>query len=398
MKFPFFRGDKKRVYLDYASSTPIDPSVTRILTESFAVFYNPSSIHKEGVLARNKIELARSEAVRFIDAQPDEIIFTGSGTESCVLAIRGVVEQARSVVGKPHVITSMIEHASVLETIKDLERRAVIRATYLQPDHEGRISVDDIKESIQEDTVLISVMMVNNEVGTIEPIKDIGLLVRKHKNEKGYPLFHTDASQAVLYNEISVLKLHTDLLTLDGIKCRGPRGIGLLYVKRGIRLAPVLTGGGQEKGLRSGTENISAICGFAHALTQAKQEREVETNRVEEVRAYAKIKIKNVIPNVVFNESKTHHSPHILSVCFPACDAEFVVISLDALGIAAAWGSACKSIHGDTSSYVLAAMGKDDCMQSSVRFSFGKETTKKDIDALCDALVELVHRKVITTT
>lgn len=394
MEWPFLQRKSKRIYLDYASSTPVASFVVDELKNSFGIFENPSSIHKEGVKARNVLEEGRKEIARTIEAQPDEIIFTASGTESCVIAIRGVVAHAKRHIKTPHIIVSSIEHAAVLETAKDLETKGEIRVTYVEPDEHGVIHPNTIKEHLTEDTVLVSVMTVNNEIGTVEPIKEIGLLLRKHKSEYGYPLFHSDASQAFLYNDLSVLKLHVDLMTLDGIKCYGPRGIGVLFKKRNVNIDTPITGGGQEQGVRSGTENVGAIRGLAKALTYGMEIRDTERVRVEEVRQYAKDMIKKTIPNVLFNESETR-SPHILSVCFPNCDAEYVVISLDALGIACAWGSACKSINGDTSSYVLQAIGKDECKQSTVRFSFGRETTKKDINVLCDALRELVHRKVI---
>lgn len=394
MKWSLLRKKQKRIYLDYASSTPVAPSVARVLEESFSFFQNPSSVHREGVRAHDLMEESRKQVAHTIEAQPDEIIFTASGTESCVIALRGVVEQAKGFIEVPHIIVSSIEHAAVLETAKDLGKRGIARVSYVDPDEHGVIHAEYIKECLTPETVLVSVMTVNNEIGTVEPIKEIGLLLRKHKNEKGYPLFHSDASQAFLYNELSVLKLHTDLMTLDGIKCYGPRGIGVLFKKRNVRLDTPITGGGQEQGIRSGTEHVGAIRGLACALVYGKEVREKETIRVEAIRQYAKSVITKVIPGALYNENE-QHSPHILSVCFPGCDAEYVVISLDALGIACAWGSACKSAHGDTASYVLDKMGTETCKQSTVRFSFGRETTKKDIDVLSDALRELVHRNVI---
>ena len=394
MTWSLFTRKTKRVYLDYASSTPVAPVVIDVIKKFVTTFENPSSIHIEGVRARNILEESRRQIARTIEAQPDEIIFTASGTESCVIALRGIVAHAKQYVSTPHIIVSSIEHAAVLETAKDLEKRGEVHVTYIEPDEYGVIHPNTIKEHLTEETVLVSIMAVNNEIGTIEPIKEIGLLLRKHKNEYGYPLFHSDASQAFLYNSLSVIKLHVDLMTLDGIKCYGPRGIGILFKKRNVRLDSPITGGGQEQGVRSGTENTGAIRGLAKALTYGMEIREKESIRVEEIREYAKDIISKTIPNTLFNESD-NHSPHILSVCFPHCDAEYVVISLDALGIACAWGSACKSVKGDTASYVLESLGKKECVHSTVRFSFGRETTKRDINVLCDALCELVHRKVI---
>lgn len=398
--FKKFTKHKKRIYLDYASITPIDNDVKQAIEKGYEFFYNPSSIHKDGVQARGMLDDARERVAHFFHAHADEIMFTASGTESCVTALRGVVHHAQREAGieTPHIIISAIEHAAVMETAEQLQAEGA-RVSIVPVDAGGRIDVAEVKELITKETVLISLIMMNNEIGVIEPIREMSLVVRKYKTEHKsmYPLFHTDASQALLYEDIDLRKIHVDLLTGDSIKCYGPRGVGVLVKRRDVMMDPLLTGGGQEKGLRSGTENVPGIVGFAKALEIARDQRESERTRLMHIRLYAKEKIQKIIPGAEFNEDEHFTSPHILNVCFKGSDAEYIVISLDALHISCSYASACQSLHGDTSSYVIGALQKSDCERSSVRFSFGRDTTYTHIDALGDALAELVHRKVIQT-
>lgn len=394
MKLPFV-GSQRRLYLDFASITPVSRRVQKSIADSYTYFYNPSSIHTEGVTVHKRLATARKLVADEFRAHSDEIIFTASGTESCVLAVRGVVEAARKEIAQPHIIVSAIEHPAVLETARALEAAGHAHLSILSVDESGLVNVSELAKLIRTDTVLVSIQYTNNEIGVCEPIRDIGLLIAKMRGHNTYPVFHSDASQAVLYEELNTTKLHVDLMTIDGIKCYGPRGIGVLYKRRGVTLVPLMTGGGHEGGMRSGTENYPAIYGLADALVDAREQRESETVRLSEIRTYARDEIRRHIPQARVHESQTHQSPHILNICFPGSDAEYIVLSLDALGIAVSATSACRSLHGDTSSYVVSALGDESCATSSIRFSFGRETQRRDIDRLLRALKELVHRQVI---
>lgn len=388
--------EQKRVYLDYASITPIDTDVLRVVTETHKVFFNPSSIHKDGVQAKKLLDTHRLDIARIYHVHPDEVLFTASGTESCVLALRGVVEKAKETIERPHIVITSIEHPAVLETARALEKQG-IDISIVPVNDEGVVSVSDISNAIQDNTVLVSSVMTNNETGTIEPIRELSLLIKKIRKEKAgaYPLLHTDASQALVYEELDLRKIHVDLLSGDSIKCYGPRGIGMLFVRRTTALSTIMSGGGQEGGIRSGTENLPAIAGFACALKKAVAVRAREVSRLQQIKNYAWHNIHTIVPSAHINGMETGGSPHILNICFKGCDAEFVVLSLDALGISCSYASACKSLHGDSSSYVVEALGKLDCARSSIRFSFGRHTSVSDIDLLCDAIRELVHRGVI---
>lgn len=403
MTFSWFstKEKKERLFLDYASITPIDQRVLKVVHDAHRYFQNPSSIHKDGVEAKRFIEEARKKVASFFHAHQDEIIFTASGTESCVMAIRGVVFEARKKIKRPHIILSAIEHPAISETVKSLKEEGV-EVSILPVDENGFVQITDLKELIKEETVLVSIQMVNSEIGTIEPIRDISLYIEKIKKEKTfvksentYPLLHTDASQAICFEDIDLRKIHVDLLTGDSIKCYGPRGMGLLFKRRNVKLSLIITGGGQEFGLRSGTENLPGILGFAKALEIIEAMRVEERERLADVKSYAIERITTLVSECEINGSIEMSSPHILNICFKGADAEFIVLSLDALGISCSYASACKSLHGDATSLVINALGKKGCEGSSVRFSFGRSTTRKSIDRLIEVLTELIHRGVI---
>lgn len=378
----------KRIYLDYASLTPIDPRVLREIKAFSAPKYaNPSSLYSEGVAAKKALENARKGVADTIHAQPDEIFFTSGGTEANALALDGVVRMARANgIQNPHIIISVIEHSSIIETANMLEKYGC-EITRLAVNSAGVISLDELKKSIKSNTVLVSIMTVNNEVGSIQPIRDIAKIVRDaRKNQDrtltqvvprsdlvfSYPLFHTDAAQAFLYQELYVEKLGVDLLTLDGSKVYGPRGIGCLFVKRNTPIQPVILGGGQEGGMRSGTENVPAIVGFANALDIAAKERAKESERIERLRdEFIRLLRKNK-PEVVINGAG---SQHILNVSIPGIDNEFLLFQLDAHGIACSTKSSC--LRDDEESYVLKAIGANS--GNSLRFSFGRWTTSREI-------------------
>jgi cysteine desulfurase len=394
----FNLGKNNRIYADYASITPTDPRVLHALREYYSKEYgNPSSLHKEGVAAKKALIEARKKCADLIKAHMDEIVFTGTGTEANNLAMFGVIEHLLESEKKPeelHVITSVIEHPSVLECVRDLAKRGV-KVDYLGVDENGIINIKELKEKLRRETCLVSVMMVNNEIGTIEPIHDIARTVRHFKKHVGsahvatnprgeidervsYPLVHTDASQAFLYTDLSIEKLGVDLLTLDSHKVYGPKGVGMLFAKRGVRIAPQIVGGGQESCMRAGTENIPGIVGFAQALEIAHIEREKETARLATLRDMFIDELLKHHPQCVLNGSRTERIANNVNISIPDIDNEFFVLQLDAAGIACSTKSSC--LRDENESYVIEALHHDKQRSaSSIRFSFGRFTKKGDI-------------------
>lgn len=369
---------KKRIYLDYAASTPIDPRVGRVVKKYQKVFANPSAIHAEGVLARKEIEGSRKNIARMARVKPEEVYFMSSGTESINLAIRGAVEKYG---GKAHVITSKIEHPAVLEVCKSLESNGQAEITYLDVGEDGLVNPEDIESKLKENTVLVSIMQANNEIGSIQKISDISRVIKKFRGNRKYPYFHTDASQGALYLGFELESLGVDLLSIDGIKVYGPRGMGVLIKKNYVDLNPIILGGGQERGLRSGTENLPAIKGLEKALLIAQEERKEEFKRLKDLEAY----FLNKIPNIKRNGNQKTKLPNIISLCLPGMDAEFLVIKLDHLGFAVSRGSACGN-RSEGSSYVIKELGKKECESSSIRISLGRYTTKGDLHKLARVL------------
>ena len=335
--------NSKRVFLDYASTTPTDKRVISAMKPFWnAKFQNPSALYEEGVDVRKIIDQSRRHIANITQAKPSEIIFTGSGTESDNLAIIGV---ARSVgkkgdISNPHIITTNIEHVAVIESCKRLEKEG-FEVTYLSVNSDGTISVDDIKRSLRPETILVSVMLANNEIGTIFPIRQIGVEVSKYKKEQNrisasYPYFHSDASQAPNYLDINVDRLGVDLLTLDGSKIYGPKGIGCLIAKSHIPMEPILYGGGQESGFRPGTENVPAIVGFTKALQITTDMQGEESERLKELQDYFIRQLKEEIPKAEINGSIKNRLPNNINICIRGLNAEFAVIQLDEAGVSCA--------------------------------------------------------------
>ena len=391
---------KHRTYLDYASLTPIDKRVSNEMQKfSSSEYANPSSFYKEGVMAKEVLKNSRAEIASYIHSHPSEIYFTSGGTESNNLAILGVIESLHEKgveYDKMHVIISVIEHSSVRECANHLSNLGVEVESVFVDEH-GVVSVDEIKNKIKSNTVIVSIMTVNNEIGSVQPIREIAKMIRHFRanlkkvdndlvdakvvtdqvsafnfQDFAYPVFHTDASQAFLFEEINIEKLGVDLLTLDSSKVYGPRGFGLLYVKKTTPIVSVIFGGGQESDLRSGTENIPAIRGFAKALEIVNKNREVEVKRVVELRDYFIKELKKIRGDIKVNGSG---SPFILNVTIPKIDNEFFVLQLDAKGISCSTKSSC--LGDDEESYVLNAI--DVKSKESVRFSFGRWTKKRDL-------------------
>lgn len=382
-----FLKRKRGVYADYASATPLDPTVKKEIERSFSFFGNPASIHSFGRDAKEALEEARVKIARLFQTQADEIVFTSGGTESNNLAIFGFAHASGTSLS---IITSGIEHSSILEPIRALEGKGA-HVTYLPVNDQGRISQIDLKNELEKakGIVLVSLAYANGEIGTIEDVRGIGRIIKGYKEKKAV-YFHTDASQAAAFLRILPNDLFVDLLTVDASKIYGPKGAGLLFVKRGTPLSPLFRGGGQERGVRPGTENVSGAVGLASALTLADSYRERETKRLEILRDSLKEKILAYVPNASVNGAGSI-LPNFLNVCIPSIDAEFFAVRLDSLGIALSSASACRSISGSGSSYVIESLpGRAGCGKSSLRISLGRNSKGSDVEKIADAIRSLL--------
>lgn len=383
----------KKVYLDYASTTYLDKEVLKAMKPYFEKIYaNPSSIHQEGRKAKYALYQAREKIARILNCQPTEIIFTGSGTESCNLAILGIAENFSE--KKGHIITSKIEHSAVLKPCQKLEKQG-FKVTYLPVGREGIVKISDLEKAIQPDTFLVSIMYANNEIGTIQPISEIGKLIKKLNikllaQSKIY--FHTDACQAAGFLNLDVKKLGVNLLTLNGSKIYGPKGIGMLYVGQETPIKPLILGGVQEEGKRAGTENLAGILGFAKALELAQKDRKKESKRLTKLRDYLIFGIEKKIPKVVLNGHREKRLPNNVNVSILDIEGEAVLLWLDKYGILASTGSACDSQSLEPSHVILALNRPYEFAHGSLRFSLGKKTNKKDIDYLLKALPKIAKR------
>lgn len=339
---------------------------------------NPSSPHYFGRLAKQALEESREKIANAINAKNEEIIFTSGGTEADNLALRGIALQSGR--KKGHIITSSIEHHAVLRTCSALERDGY-SVTYLPVDDQGRVNPDDLEASIRKDTILISVMLANNETGVVEPISEIGSIARKHEIP-----FHCDAVQAVGKMAVDVNSLCADLLSISAHKLYGPKGIGALYVRKGMRLAPIMTGGHHEGTLRAGTENVAGIVGFAHALKIAIDEMDIYSSKVSSLRDRFESALLERIPFSTVHCTQAERLPHCSSVGFRSVEAESILLHLDLKGIAVSSGSACTTGESEPS-HVLTAMGiSPEIAQGTVRISLGKENTEEEINYTLDAL------------
>ena len=376
----------RKIYLDNAATAPIDPSVQKEVSRGMKIYGNPSSFNDAGRLASKELTKARLKIARFLGAHQEEIVFTGSGSEANNMAIRGLVFGDTK--GKKEIITSPIEHPSVLEPIKNLGDKGS-RIVFVKVNKEGFVDAEDLVSKINNKTVLVSVMYANNEVGTIEPIIKIGKMVDIFKKSgKGFPLFHVDACQAAGSLNMNVNSLNVDMLTFNGSKIGGPRGIGVLYVRRGISLTPLILGGGQERGLRAGTENLPAILGLAKAVELVNKK---ETARLIELRNYFIGKIKEVGFDIKLNgPTGKERLPNNINISVPGLDSENLLLELDKYGIYAGSGSACTSRSVEPS-HVLKAIGVEKkYLFGALRFSMGRETTKKDLDYVLKILPKVI--------
>ncbi len=377
----------RRIYLDYAASTPIDKEVFRTMLPYFGLDYsNPSSVHTSGRKAKRIIENARIDISKIINSNDNEIIFTSGGTEANNLAILGFARANRQ--NGNHIIISSIEHKSIIEAVNQLEKEG-FEISFMPVDNFGRIKIEECLTLITTKTILISVMYVNNEIGTIQPIKELS---ERIKNETPFkPLIHTDACQAANLFSLDVKDLGVDLMTINSSKIYGPAGIGLLYKRNDIKLHPIVFGGGQERGLRSGTESIANIFGFSLALTKAQENRKEEYERLKSLQKYFVEELEELIPNILINVPLEFRSPSITHVTVPYIEGESMLLKLDNLGIEVSTGSACSS-NDLKPSYVLLAIGQDvKLIHGSLRFSFGRHTTKEDIDRVLNIFPKIVE-------
>ncbi len=375
----------KRIYMDHNATTPLrEEALEAMLPYLREEFGNASSLHSFGTRARRAVEATREEVAAALGARAREIIFTGCGTESDNQAIKGVAFANRD--KGNHVITSRIEHKAVLQTCQYLEKQG-FRVTYLPVDEYGLVNPDEVAQAITDRTVLVSVMFANNEVGTIQPVAEIAQVCR----EKGV-YFHTDAVQVVGKLPIDVVKLGVDLLSLSAHKFYGPKGVGALYVRKGVKIDPLLHGGHQERGRRAATENVAGIVGLGKAIELRLGEMEVEAKRLTTLRERLYTGLVARVDHVYLNGHPTQRLPGTLNVCFEYIEGEGIIMGLDLAGVAVSSGSACTSATLSPS-HVLLAMGVHPAVaQGSIRFGLGRENTEEDVDYVLETLPPIIER------
>jgi cysteine desulfurase len=379
-------GTMERIYLDHAATTPMHPRVIEKMMEVMNKnFGNPSSIHSFGREARHYIDLARETLARSIGAKENEIIFTSGGTEADNMALFGAAESNHHK-GK-HIITTQVEHHAVLHACQRLEKMG-FEVSYLPVDKSGVISLDELSRTLRDDTILVSIMYGNNEVGTIQPIKEIGELIQTHQ-----ALFHTDAVQAYGIEEINVEELNVDLLSVSAHKVNGPKGTGFLYVRDKVKLVPRAYGGEQERKRRAGTENVPAIVGFQEAVKIASEER---LGKREKYQGFKQTFINYLTEHQIdfsINGLLEHSMPHVLNLSFPGTNVEAMLVNLDLAGIAVSSGSACTAGSIEPSHVLVAMFGKEsDVLINSIRFSFGFNTTEDQIMKTAEETARIVLR------
>lgn len=377
--------DVPTIYLDHAATTPVDRRV-RATMEPFCAknFGNPSALYRQGRDAKAALKNARERVAKILDVQPAEITFTGSGTESDNLAVLGVARAARENSDRNHIITTAIEHRAVLNACKVLEREN-FKITYLPVDRTGLVRPKDLKKAIRPTTALISIIYANNEIGTIQPLKELTALA----HSKDIP-FHTDACQAAGFLDVRPDKLGVNLLTLNASKMYGPKGVGVLYHREDIPVQPLIVGGSQEQGLRAGTENLMGIVGFAKALEIAEVERGAETQRLTKLRDYFLAGIRRVIPEAKINGHLKERLPNNVHISIAGIEGDSAVKFLDEFGVACATGSACEA-NAYEPSYVVLALGRSYRLaQGSLRFTLGRTTAKSDINYVLKHLPPIV--------
>ena len=374
------------IYLDNAATTAMKPEVFEAMKPYFMENYgNPSSVYRFAGTAKKAVEDAREEIAKALNAKSSgEIYFTAGGSEADNWAIKAAAESFRDK-GR-HIITTKIEHHAVLHTAEWLERNGY-EVTYLDVDEDGLISLEELEQAIRPDTILMSIMFANNEIGTIEPVKEIGLIAGKHG-----VLFHTDAVQAFGHVPIDVQEMNIDMLSASAHKLHGPKGIGFLYLRNGIKMGALIHGGAQERSRRAGTHNVSGIAGFAEATRLAMANMEANAKKETEIRDYLISRIENEIPYVKVNGHREKRLPNNVNVCFRFIEGESLLILLDQKGICASSGSACTSGSLDPSHVLLAIGLIHEIAHGSLRLSLSEETTKEEADYVVDNLKTIVEK------
>lgn len=378
------------IYLDYAAATPLDERALAAMQPYFSdAFFNPSSPYAQAIETRRAYEDAKHTIARAIGAKGDELIMTAGATESINLAF--------GVVGDGHVVSSAIEHQAVLEATKRYNH------TLVPATKKGRVTVESIEQAIREDTRLVSIALANNEIGTVQPLHDIAVVIRRERERRRSigsttPIYlHSDASQGLGLLDVHVARLGVDLLTLNAAKVYGPKQVGLLWATRSVQLTPQIVGGGQERGLRSGTENVPGVIGFAAALERADKIRKQELVRLAELRDTLRNRLVEAFPEAVISGDQKHQLPNFLHISFPGIDAERIIFMLEAQNILVATGSACAANKG-TRSHVLEAIGlSPQVADGSIRMTLGRGTTHEAIDTAADALIKAVKQEYMRT-
>ncbi|MES2416239.1 MAG: cysteine desulfurase family protein [Patescibacteria group bacterium] len=415
----------KKIYLDYASATPLEKSVFSVMSKALrGEFANPSAIHDLGVHCKNMIEVYRKTIAQVLNAHSDEIVFTSGATESNNLAINGIVKKyaedffrssgkvTRPLKNLPHIVTTNIEHASVLEVCKYLEKNKLAEVAYVPVEENGIVDPKNIKKALRPETILVSVMYANNEIGTIQPIREIAKEIRHYnKLHNTKILFHIDATQAINYLDINVEKLGIDMMSFNAGKIYGPKGIGILYIKRKTPISKIIFGGDQERGLRAGTENLASIAGFAEALKITEKIKEKEVKRLKKLQDYfireiisktdnifrSSGEVSQTIKNsqfceIIINGDRENRLPNNINVTIPKIPSDLLVIELSARGIMVSAKSACKSGE-EGESYVIRAIKPEANQETgSIRFSLGRMTKKEDIDFTLKSLKEILTK------
>ncbi len=391
-----------KIYLDYAATTPVDPKVLKAMLPYFSEkFGNPMSVHNFGQEAMEAVDNTRAQVAEFFGANPSEFVFTSGATESNNLAIKGSLAAYYAVDhknnAKPHIITTQFEHHCVLNACKKIEKDRRAQVSYIAPDKEGIVSARDIEKAIQPNTILISIMYVNNEIGTVQPIAEIGKMLKKinaERAKKNWPriLFHTDATQAVNYFGCKVDELGVDLLSMSGHKIYGPKGVGLLYIRKGTPIKRIQDGGDQEYKMRAGTHNVPGIVGLGEAISVISNQQPVISKKIQSLRDYLIKKVLQEIPKSYLNGSIEKRSPNNAHFRFDNVEGEGLILSLDMEGIAASTGSACSSGTLEPSHVLLSLGLRHEQAHGSLRITLGKDTTKGELNTLIKKLKEIVGR------
>jgi len=373
------------IYLDHAAATPLDERVLEAMQPYFTeFFYNPSSPYQPAVAVRRAYEDAKDRIAHCIGAKGDELIITAGATESINLAFSGISD---------HVVTSNIEHDAVLQAVAQHE------VTYVPSDAHGRVSAENVRAALRGDTQLVSIQLANNELGTIQPIRDIAAIVREERTKRretgeNTPIFlHVDASQGIGYLDVNVARLGVDLLTINSGKIYGPKQVGLLWTSRSVPIEPQIVGGGQERGLRSGTENVAGTIGFARAMELVTTTQKSESKRIADLRDTAEKALVGAFPAAVLSGHRKHRLPNFLHISFPGIDAERLVFALESQGVLVATGSACAANKG-TRSHVLMAIGLEpEVADGSLRLTFGHLSTQENTAQAIQSIIEAVTRE-----